>query len=187
MSPTLKRLTELEPPPPSPVAPGSPAAWETVESRLGLRLPQDYKDYIGLYGAGQWADFFGIMDPFYRWKHPQAPDFYSWIPMRLEGLDEMHRQYPEHIAPFHRHPAPNGLFPFAYDDNGGTLCWQVSGEPDSWRIICLDGKLSERYDQFDMTLTGFLSSLLSKEIFPRTFPPDFFPTPRPAFKPYTTQ
>jgi len=72
-------------------------------------------------------------------------------------------------------------------DNGGTLCWQVSGEPDSWHIVCLDGKLSERYDRFDMTLTGFLAAWLSQEISPRTFAPDFFPIPRPAFKPYSTQ
>jgi hypothetical protein len=159
-----------------------------VESELGTRLPQDYKDYIGVYGAGQWADFFGIMDPFYKWNHPDAEESWSeWMRKRVGPLRDMRREFPEYIAPFDLHPASDGLLPFGYDDNGGTLCWRTSAEPDMWPIICLDGELSNEYDTFEMTLTSFLAALLSQSIIPRAFPADFFPIPQPAFRSYTNE
>ncbi|MBA4146917.1 MAG: SMI1/KNR4 family protein [Verrucomicrobia bacterium] len=188
MNSSLHRLITIEPPPIHLVAPGSLADWSRVETEVGARLPQDFKDYISVYGAGQWGDFFGVINPFYKWKHPQAQESWrAWMDLRLGGLEEMGRKYPQYTAPFRPHPASDGLLAFGYNDNGGTLCWQASGEPDSWRIVCLDGKLSEEYDAFDMTLTAFLAALLSEEISLRTFAPDFFPVRRPAFRPYTTE
>jgi hypothetical protein len=187
MASSLQRLIQLEVPPLKPVAPGTPDSWQEVERKLNLVLPTDYKEYVRAYGAGCWANFFGIMNPFYRWRHPEAGSFYAWIQTRLEGLDEMYEKFPEYSAPFRRHPAPNGLFPFGYDDNGGTLCWKITRAPDSWPIVCLGGKYSAPYGEYDMTLTNFLVGLLSGKIFPPTFPPDLFPILRPAFSPYTTQ
>lgn len=179
---------KLVPPPTNPVAPGSPDAWKQVEEEMGTSLPQDFKDYIQAYGAGQWADFFGIQNPFYKWKHPQASKSWkAWIGKRFELYEEFQQKWPNDTAPFPLFPKPEGLLAFGYNDNGGTLCWQTIGDPNSWRIVCLDGKLSEQYDVFDMTLTGFLDSLVSEKISPKTFAPDFFPIRQPAFRPYTTE
>lgn len=182
MIPSLEKLTKLEPPPPNPVARGTPERWQKVESTLGFRLPNDYKLLTDRYGVGHWANFIEIMNPFYPWQHAQAPDFFAWSRKRLEGLDEGPRFRPGYSAPFERHPSPNGLFPFAFDDDSGTLCWQVSGQPDSWRIVCLDRTMSERFEQYEMSLTGFLVALLNGEIFPRTFRSNIFPIQRPAFR-----
>src|SRR5262249_7840882 len=127
------------------------------------------------------------INPFQEFRPQSAKAWHKWVRARLDGLDELRKKQAEFSAPFNAYPAPNGLLPFGFDDNGGTLCWQVSGGPDSWRIVCLNEKLSEQYDSFDMTLTGFLGELLSELICPRTFPPDFFPIPRPAFRPYTKE
>jgi hypothetical protein len=154
---------------------------------LGFRLPTDYKDYVSLYGAGRWADFFAILSPFYEWKQPQTTDYFDWIRTRLDGLDEMHQSFPHHAPPFYRHPAPGGLVPIGYTDNGGTLCWQTIDEPDSWTIVCFAGKFSLGYDKFPMCLTGFLAELLEGNISLKTFPSDFFPIPKPTFEPYATQ
>jgi hypothetical protein len=183
MIPSLETLIKLEPPPSKPIAPGTPDRWREVENRLSLRLPNDYKSLMNIYGVGHWLDFVEIMNPFQPWQHASSPDFFGWARKRLEGLDEGHNFRPGFSAPFLSHPSPHGLFPFAYDDDGGTLCWQVSGRPDSWRIICLDHKMSGRFDRFDMSLTGFLVALLKDEIFPRTFKENIFPIRHPAFKP----
>ena len=183
MIPSLEILIKLEPPPANPLARGTPERWRQVESNLGFRLPNDYKGLIDAYGVGHWVNFLEIMTPFAQWQHAQAPDFFAWARKRLEGLDEGQKFRPGFSAPFVRHPAPSGLFPFAYDDDSGTLCWQVSGQPDSWRIVCLDKKMSERFDRFDMSLTGFLVGLLNGEILPRTFSSKIFPIRRPAFRP----
>src|SRR5689334_5343760 len=182
----LQKLISIEPPPVSPVAPGNPEAWLPVETRIGVVFPTHYKEYIQTYGAGQWADFFGIMDPFYQWKHPQARDYFRWTETRLDTLDSsFRRDNPKYYAPFERYPAPNGLIPIGYHDNGGTLCFQVSGEPSDWPIILLDGKLTPRHDTFRGTVAGLITALLEESFTPTTWPDDVFPIEGPAFRPYT--
>ena len=185
MNSSLQRLIRLAPPPSNPVASGNIEQWPQIESEIGSKLPQDFKDYIKTYGAGQWFDFFGIVDPFYEWKHPEAKESWcDWMTKRIGNLDKIEEKYKNYHAPFRPHPAPNGLLAFGYDDNGGTLCWQTEGESDSWPIVCLDGKLSEEYDTFKMTLTAFLAGLVREEISPVTFAPDLFPARQPFFRPY---
>jgi SMI1-KNR4 cell-wall len=187
MNASIQRLIRIEAPPANPVATGSPTDWLQVEQTLGLQLPQDYKEYTSVYGAGQWADFFGVLNPFYKSKHPQEQGYLEWMQTRIKGLDKLREQYPQYVAPFSEYPSLNGLLPIGYNDNGGTICWQITGAPDSWRIVCLGGKLSDNYDEFDTNLTGFLASLLTEEISPKTFPEDFFPIAKPMFQPYTTE
>lgn len=187
MSASLKQLVKVAPPPSPPVAASGPEEWPSIEEKLGARLPRDYKEYIGIYGAGRWADFFGIMDPFYECEHPKAVAYFKWIQSALGGLNEMHDTFPQYAPPFRRHPASGGLLPIGYTDNGGTICWQTDGEADGWSIVCLAGKYVDGYDQYKMTLTGFLCALMTKKISPRTFPRDFFPIPQPPFRPYATE
>ncbi len=188
MNKSLQRLIALAPPPEAPGAVGSIAEWPRVEMEIGAPLPQDFKDYISTYGAGQWADFFGIMNPFYRWKHPQMQKSWKqWMEMRLGSLAEDRQRWPKYTAPFLPHPSPDGLLAFGYDDNGGTLCWQMCGAPDNWPIVCLDGKFSERFDRFTIPLTGLIAAIVGEEFLPNTFPPDLFPIAHPAFRPYTKE
>src|SRR5690349_10090006 len=96
MNHSLQRLVSLVLPPNVPTAPGSLDAWPKVETEIGSPLPQDFKEYISVYGAGQWADFFGIMNPFYKWKHPQtSKSWRQWMDSRLGSLEEMRRQWPK--------------------------------------------------------------------------------------------
>lgn len=163
------------------MAPGTSEAWTTIEAEIGTRLPEDFKEYTRLYGAGQWGNFFGIMNPFSAGN--SAKYWKDWMRKRFEGYEEFQKKWPDDTAPFPVFPKPEGLLAFGYNDNGGTLCWQTKGDPDSWRIVCLDGKLSERYDVFDMTLTGFLESLVRRKIRPKTFAPGFSLVRQPAFRP----
>jgi len=183
-----ERLTKIAPPPIHPVAPGSPAGWDQIEAEIGIRLPEDFKDYIGVYGAGQWANFFGVINPFYEWKHPPTKrSWRKWMQDRLEFLDEWQEKHAGDVAPFRCYPAPGGLLAFGYDDCGGTLCWKTVGEVDSWSIICLDAEFSKQFDRFDMSLTTFLAELLTAKICPRTFPEDFSPLRKTMFRPYTDE
>src|SRR5437879_782091 len=100
MSPALGKLVEIQPPPELPVGTARWEDWPGVETKLGLELPTDYKEYVILYGAGTWANFFGIQSPFYSWHHPKAADYFQWIRTRLDGLDEMHSKFPEFAPPF---------------------------------------------------------------------------------------
>jgi hypothetical protein len=185
MNASLQQLIELVPPPANPVAPGASEEWVRVENEIGSRLPQDFKDYTKVYGAGQWLDFLGVMDPFYEWKHPQAHrSWREWIISRIGHLNELEEQAKPYYAPFKAYPVPNGLLAFGYDDNGGTLCWETAGNPNQWPIVCLDGKTSDEYNLFTLSLSAFLAGMVNKEIVPISFAPDLFPAHRPFFRSY---
>jgi hypothetical protein len=184
----LQHLVELAPPPTQPAATGIDEDWLKIEAEIGLELPQDFKDYIRCYGAGQWLEFFGIIDPFYEWKHPQAQkNWRAWIIDRIGHLNNIEERVKNYYASFKPYPAVNGLLAFGYDDNGGTLCWQTTGKPDQWPIVCLDGKTTQEYDLFDMPLTEFLAGVVSEKICPATFAPDLFPAKEPYFRSYQNE
>ena len=188
MNASLQRLIELVPPPFNPVAPGTPEEWSQVENEIGSPLPQDFKDYIKVYGAGQWLSFFGVMNPFYEWKHPQARvGWREWMINRIGHLNEVGEVNKVYHAPFKAYPVSGGLLAFGYDDNGGTLCWQTSGEPNQWPIVCLDGKTSDEYDTFRLSLSEFLTDVVGEKISPATFAPDLFPAGKPVFRPYKNE
>lgn len=183
----LEKLTRIQPPPEDPIGTGNPEAWANVEAALGCQLPIDYKEYVMLYGAGTWVDFFGILTPFYRFRHPEGLEYFEWVRTRLDDLDEFRESFPECAPPFHRFPAQNGLIPIGYTDNGGTLCWHTAGQPDSWGVVCLDGKYGDGYDKFETSLTGFLAGFLGNHLIPATFPTDIFPLTQAAFVPYVDE
>ena len=58
MATPLDRLRRLIPPP---AGDGHHRDWAAVEERLGLPLPQDYKDLVDLYGGGQFSDHVGLL------------------------------------------------------------------------------------------------------------------------------
>lgn len=178
----LHRLTEIEPPPRDPVGAGSAEMWLGAEAKCGFQFPSDYRHYVLLYGAGRWNGFFGVFSPCYRGEH--AVEWFRWMKTALDGLDDFHRSFPTHAPPFLRYPAPNGLIPIGYTDNGGTICWETRGEPDSWNIVCLADKYSLGYDKSEASLTGFLVGLLERRFALKTFPADFYPISKPAFVPY---
>jgi len=74
----MENLTRIQSPPAQAVDTSGQESWDSIETRLGTRLPVDYKDYISVYGAGRWADFLGILTPFYQFRHPHAVDYFEW-------------------------------------------------------------------------------------------------------------
>jgi hypothetical protein len=127
------------------------------------------------------------MNPFYQWKHPKAEGYFRWMETRLEGLNELRRQYPDHVVPFDRYPAPDGLLPIGYDDNGGTLCFQMTGSIEAWPIVLLSSKFGGSYATFRGNLPAFLVAVLKEDFRPSPWPSDMFPIQSPAFRPYTTE
>jgi hypothetical protein len=50
MTPAIRKLTKILPPPSQPVE--ASGDWDEVERTLGTALPDDYKEFISLYGTG---------------------------------------------------------------------------------------------------------------------------------------
>src|SRR5580765_8071790 len=150
MSPGIIKLIAVQPPPFNPLGARGATNWTSIESKVGTRLPTDYKEYVGVFGAGAWAEFLCVLTPLYRGSHPESVD----------------------------------LFTIGFTDNGGTICWQTEGTPDSWPVVILAEEYPLGYNKYDTSLTEFLADLLKGRLVPKTFPGDFYPIPRPAFVPY---
>jgi len=144
--------------------------WHVIESELGTRLPQDYKDFCRLYGAGYFMQFLGVHVP--NTQNPNTRFDYQ-VGLVVKGfayLEEAH-------YPFW--PEPGGLIPFGATDNGDYLFWLPRGEtPDDWPVVVWDrggGDEPESFEVFDRDLTDFLAGLATGTINPRAFPKDLLP------------
>ena len=181
--PALERLQKLAPPSAF-VSAATPEQWQELEHSLGLQLPVDFKQLVDSYGNGRFADFLSVCDPWYKRQHPHSEKSYlAWVNVRLTGLKPEWRTYPEYLAPFLPYPAPEGLLPCGFTDNGDTLCWQTTGVSDFWPLVIVDYKQSEQYERYHMTITEFLAQWLHGRIEPKMFPDDIFPAEEPLFRP----
>lgn len=163
-------LQKIIPPPKHPKYNGSPDDWGRVERNLGVKLPDDYKTLINLYGTGGFLEFVYPLSPF-------APASLSFnlpgaVKQTLSSYESGQKEFPEFSPPFPAYPHESGLFPWANTMNGDTLFWLTKGKPDSWPVVICDSKFSEKYDHFDLNATDFLARLMRGKIKSKVFPKD---------------
>lgn len=116
-------LVAVMPTPNVPFEASSADAWASVEARLGTSLPDDYKEFIGLYGSGRIANFLWIFNPFSSNKNlnlEQQIELQSSVLGELESYGEKN--------PYKSFPAPGGVLPFGITDNGDVVFWRTAGD-----------------------------------------------------------
>jgi hypothetical protein len=158
---SLRDLLLISPPPKAPKEIGTPKAWEKIGQRLGVVLPQDYKDLIDHYGTGTFGDSIIILNPF----------------AENESLNLFHTLETHHratqmaqlvvdpawtaIHPFELYPAHLGLLPWGtIMDYERIFFWQVNGAPDKWVTVFYNLRNGE-YEVWKMPCTDLLVRLLS--------------------------
>jgi hypothetical protein len=165
---SIDALTRLCPPPDGTPR---PVDWEAVETRLGMRLPTDYKELATVYGPGRFADYLHVYHP-----HETSPYVDLTGPMPDRIRNQLQKDYDQgtHPVPYD----PRHLFPMGVTDNGEYLFW-ITGPveaPDTWRIAVNEAR-GPRWFAFDGTLTEFLVSVLSGETTVPQFPKDLLQDP----------
>lgn len=159
----IRALTRLCPPP---HRASDPIDWAAVETRLGMRLPEDYKELASAYGPGRFADYLSIFHP-----HAQSTyvDLTGPMPARIRA--QLHKDYAQgsHPVPYD----PQHLFLMGSTDNGEYFFWvtEPSEVPDSWRITINEAR-GPRWFTFDGNLIEFLTSVLNGETVVPQFPED---------------
>ncbi len=142
----LRRLVELIQPPQFPIATGSPEAWTHMEHEHGIVIPDDYKEYIGVYGAGAFYGFFEVLSPF----------------SNRNGLFSEHARYRELYRPLVKEyalfPDRGGLLAVGGNDNGDVLFWLTEGNPEQWPLVFTD---FWDFERFDKGLCDFLAEWFS--------------------------
>jgi SMI1-KNR4 cell-wall len=153
----IETLKVLAPPPEVPVAAGSADLWPGVEAELGTTLPQDYKEFITLYGYGEFNDLFEVMTPF----HPDPRDtLVAAYPLYLESYNDGRDSMPE-ACPYPMFPERGGLLPMATDSNGNTMFWLTEGEPDRWILVHYDWRGGYVQTRYEMGIVSYLIGWLS--------------------------
>jgi len=153
-----------------------------LEKQLGFTFPDDYKQFIAVYGSGRFADFVGFPHPF----HPSSDSsrFLRFAKQRLEGIAFTKRETPRHATLFPTWPESGGLFPFGYTDNGGTICWLTDGIPEQWPVVLFPDSYYGDYELIRLPVSQLLSGWLSHRLSIRSLtPPDLFPVLKPVFVP----
>lgn len=177
----LQDLMLIAPPPQMRSQVGDDAEWSHLEGELQFQFPRDYKELIHTYGAGQFADFFGAVNPFCMSSN--GPTYREWVGQRLQGIENAKRNYPHHSISFPAYPEQGGLFPWGYTDNGETLWWLMRGSNHNWPVVCTGVGCTNDYDLFDVCTSEFIAGWLTHRTVPSFTPSDFFPLSELVFVP----
>ena len=171
----ISSLTKLMRPPDNPSETPNGGGWESVEARLGIELPLDYKEFVASYGTGSVDNFLWVLNPF---SQNENLNLDNQAKIRLHAQ----RQFSEESGlknPHSLHPDANGLFPWGVTDNGDVLYWRGKGDPSTWEVAVCESRASQ-WREFKLSVGEFLAALVTGELVVDIFP-DGFPSEAPQF------
>jgi hypothetical protein len=178
---SIESLLNVMPPPTAPIESGNKKEWSSIEASIGTTLPEDFKEYINLYGTGKILRFLWPFNPFSKNDNLNLG---MQLTLQLDALRELKDEFGFEECPYPLYPEPEGLLPWGVTDNGDVLFWLTDGIPENWPIIVNEGRVAV-YERYDESMTSFLSKLLSKNIISKIFPDDLCDrNPLPLFEPY---
>ena len=131
-----KTIAKLLPPPTSPR--GLDRPWDVIEREIGLPLPDDYKEFIDLYGTGQVSSAEGWA---VIWNFRDAALFGPSLSEVLNGPGSVPMFYRQMVngspwpCPYPIYPEADGLLPFASVVDVHNLNWHTTGSPSRWEVV----------------------------------------------------
>lgn len=171
---SLEALQALVPPP---TAALSAPDWAVIEPQLGIRLPDDYKRLVEIYGPGSFDGFLWVLQPLGPNEHL---DLLRQREIRLVAL----REAQEHgeAVPFPVHEGQDPLLPWAITDNGDVCFWLMDplDDPNSWAVAVNEAR-GDAWHRFEGSASDFLAAVLSGSSRVALFPADF-PSEGPTFE-----
>ncbi|MCZ4100691.1 hypothetical protein [Streptomyces sp. H39-C1] len=136
---TVQRLLQFLPPPPEG---GDMVDWDQVHANFGWRLPNDYRDFVAVYGMGAISDSLGIATP------PFAG-------------------YPcvDHLVYERSYPPSDNLLRWGTNEGGDDFLWRCTdADPNHWTVAVLTR--SQSWHDYDLSMVDFLVHLVSGHITP---------------------
>jgi hypothetical protein len=142
--------------------------WKTVEEDLGTAIPEDYKEFIEIFGFGKVNEFLTILVPNVSNKYV---DLVKRGRMELAAYESARTEFPEYYQD-NTYPTPGGLLPFGLTDNGEVLYWRTVGAPTDWTVTVYESRGPEKCD-FPGGMCDFLVAILTRRLecnaLPRSF------------------
>jgi hypothetical protein len=172
----IEALKRVVPPPLKPFQ-AFAGPWGPVEAYLGTTLPQDYKDFVRLYGSGLFLNFLTVHVPGIKNPHVN-------LAVQARGAADWFE--PGKVLPYPLWPKVGGLIAFAGTDNADRIYWLPHGPPDDWKVVFWDGRLDEDtwFEEFDCGMAEFLTGLASGTLLPKGYT-EGLERDEPTFQPYS--
>lgn len=169
---TIRDLTTVVLPPPVPVEKGNDELWTSVQKKLKISLPEDFRDLSSTYGSGSFVDEGKLHIFFYN---PFSADFLQKVKIHCSVIQDLKKDEGGDYIPFKVFPKKGGMLVWGRDDNGNDLFWLAKGPPEKWPIIIRsnDGQL----EQFEESTTGFLARIFTRQLSANVWPEPFFQDP----------
>jgi hypothetical protein len=106
-----------------------PVDWGAVEQRLGVRLPQDYKDFAQAYGPVLVGEWLWVFVP-----HQSEGGGYFADLARCHNLQRVIRNRDPDAHPYAFHPEPGGLLAWGMTRRTDVFFWDPSAstDPNQW-------------------------------------------------------
>jgi hypothetical protein len=164
----FSQLRDAVPPPSRPVEVGSMELFATVEARLGLALPDDYKHLVCAYGTGSWKGFLWVLNPF---SSNRYLNLFEQAKCQLEAERAIRTDWPRDV-PFALYPEPGGLLPWAMTDNGDRLYWLTAADPVHWPTVVYESRGPE-HELHRLGCCEFLLQWTAGRLPVAVFPDDF--------------
>jgi hypothetical protein len=148
----VRRLSELMPPP---EAGGSVIDWERAEKSYGYSFPDDYREFMAIYGEGRIDDFLSIYTPISE-VYVNGSGTVAAITgdARLTGESE-------------DYDSPRLLVAWGITVGSDLVCWRAEGaDPNTWPIV-LWGRHSlppECWMTFDGNMVEFVERFARRDI-----------------------
>lgn len=141
--------------------------WMDIQNKLCVEFPDDYKEFINIYGPGSINKFIWVFSPFT--ENENLSYLKKFNDMKF-AYQYMQKEFPlRYSMKYFDHD--DGLLPWGITDNGDELYWYCENGTRS--IIVMEARYAKIY-KYDMELTEFICKLLNKEIQCAAFPVDFF-------------
>ncbi|MEU6537851.1 SMI1/KNR4 family protein [Streptomyces sp. NPDC047000] len=145
----MKALSRLVKPP---ADGGDMVDWDAIYDRCGLCFPQDYRDFVSVYGGGTLDDYLGISIP------PTGDSFYGDL---LDDLEPSTGENSEHPYPYPPYPGPEKLIRWASDPDGDDAFWVLRSEdPDQWSVAVKNHQ-TRSWSSFDGGMAEFLLAVIT--------------------------
>jgi hypothetical protein len=140
--------------------------WSAIEATLGASLPNDYKEFIEIYGTIHICNFLQILSPFSKNQH-----------INLVRKQELCREVYQVLKnggeniPYEFFPKRNGLIIVGLTDNGDSIFWKTGSE--KWTIVVNEARGTDWFC-FDGSIAEFIEGLLLGDVDCCVFPNDAF-------------
>ncbi|MFI9105536.1 SMI1/KNR4 family protein [Streptomyces fildesensis] len=121
----------------APVGGGDSVDWGTIRADYGWQFPNDYKEFVAVYGMGSIGDSLFISTPPFS-EYPYASHLLSETP----------------------YPPPGGLLCWGTNEGGDDFLWRCAdADPEQWTIVIRTR--DQTLHEYDMGIGEFLLNVIS--------------------------